>query len=51
MAVNGLPLRLAQTLAPLFMGLIFTGFGLSAVFAAGAVLALGLLAVGWFVLR
>ncbi|HBE93835.1 MAG TPA: MFS transporter [Desulfovibrio sp.] len=51
MAVNGLILRLSQTLAPLFMGLVFTGFGLSAVFSVGAGLALVLLAIAWLILR
>ncbi len=51
MAVNGLLLRLAQTLAPLALGLVFAGFGLAAVFATGAGLALALLAVAWLVLR
>ncbi|MES9995950.1 MFS transporter [Desulfovibrio aminophilus] len=51
MAVNGMLLRLGQTVAPLLMGLVFAGFGLSAVFTAAALLALGLLAVAWLALR
>ncbi|WP_449243310.1 MFS transporter [Desulfovibrio sp.] len=51
MAVNGMLLRLGQTVAPPLMGLVFAGFGLSSVFSAAALLALSLLAVAWLSLR
>lgn len=39
MSVNGMLLRVGQTIAPLMMGLIYSGFELDAVFYAGAVVA------------
>ncbi|WP_035075196.1 MFS transporter [Maridesulfovibrio zosterae] len=42
MSINGMLLRLGQTLAPLLMGLVYAGFKLDAVFYAGAVIALAM---------
>jgi len=40
MSLNGMVLRMGQTLGPLLMGLLFGLFGLTAVYIAGAVIAL-----------
>jgi MFS family permease len=40
MSVNGMILRLGQTLGPLLMGVVFAGWGISGVFYAGAACAL-----------
>ncbi len=45
MAVNGMVLRLGQTLGPLVMGIAFTVAGMSGVFVSGAVCALLMLVV------
>jgi predicted MFS family arabinose efflux permease len=45
MAVNGVVLRLGQTLGPLVMGLAFTAAGMSGVFFSGAVCTLVMLVV------
>lgn len=45
MSVNGLVLRLGQTVGPVLMALVLAGFGLSAVYFAGAVAALIMLAL------
>ncbi len=39
MSLNGMVLRLGQTLGPLFMGLVFALFGLSGVYIVGAAIA------------
>jgi MFS family permease len=39
MSMNGMILRLGQTIAPILMGLIYSGFGLNSVFYAGTVVA------------
>ncbi|WP_031480533.1 MFS transporter [Maridesulfovibrio frigidus] len=39
MAINGMLLRVGQTIAPILMGLIYAGFGLDSVFYAGVVIA------------
>ncbi len=51
MAVNGMILRLAQTIAPLVMGLVYAGFGMTAVFTACALTAALMLAVSVGVLK
>lgn len=50
MSANGMILRLAQTLGPLFTGFIFTLWGLPAVFSAASVLALLMLPVARFMI-
>ena len=40
MAVNGMVLRLGQTLGPLVMGMVFAVWGIDAAFLGGAVVAL-----------
>lgn len=40
MAINGMLLRVGQTIAPILMGLIYSGFELDAVFYAGAFVAI-----------
>lgn len=39
MAANGMTLRLSQTIAPMFMGLLYAWFGLESVYIAGAICA------------
>ncbi|OEU69435.1 MAG: MFS transporter [Desulfovibrio sp. S3730MH75] len=39
MAINGMLLRVGQTIAPILMGLIYAGFGLDSVFYAGVIIA------------
>jgi ACDE family multidrug resistance protein len=45
MSINGMVLRLGQTLGPLIMGMVFTFAGMGGVFVGGAVCALLMLAV------
>lgn len=45
LSLNGMVLRLGQTLGPLLCGVVYGGFGLPAVFASGALLAVVTLAV------
>ncbi|WP_291326094.1 MFS transporter [Desulfovibrio sp. UCD-KL4C] len=45
MSMNGMVLRAGQTIAPLLMGLVYSGFGLKAVFYAGVVVAAITLAI------
>jgi ACDE family multidrug resistance protein len=45
MSINGMVLRLGQTLGPVIMGMVFTGAGMGGVFVGGAVCALLMLAV------
>lgn len=40
MSLNGMVLRIGQTLGPIIMGLVFVAFGISGVYYAGAILAL-----------
>ncbi|WP_319542055.1 MFS transporter [uncultured Pseudodesulfovibrio sp.] len=51
MAANGLLLRLAQTIAPIFMGLIYAVFGMDAVFYGGLVCAGAILMLAIFGVR
>jgi MFS family permease len=48
MSVNGMVLRIGQTLGPIVMGLFFTIFGLQGVFITGAVLAALMLFILFF---
>ncbi|WP_320172256.1 MFS transporter [Maridesulfovibrio sp.] len=45
MSVNGMLLRVGQTIAPLMMGLVYAGMGLNAVYYAGAAVAVVIFAV------
>ncbi len=45
MSVNGMLLRAGQTIAPILMGLVYSGFSLEAVFYAGAVVAAAMLVI------
>jgi len=45
MAANGFLLRLSQTTAPIFMGLIYALFGMNAVFYAGILCAIAIFAI------
>lgn len=45
MSVNGMLLRAGQTVAPILMGLVYSGFSLEAVFYAGAVVAAVMLVI------
>ena len=45
MAANGLLLRLAQTVAPIFMGMIYALFGMDAVFYTGLLCSIAILAM------
>lgn len=51
MSVNGMLLRVGQTIAPIMMGLIYSGMGLNAVFYAGAVVAASMFAISVLYLR
>ncbi len=51
MSVNGMVLRLGQTLGPLFAGALVAGFGTGAAFVGGAVLAAGMAAVAAVAIR
>lgn len=45
MSMNGMLLRLGQTIAPIMMGLIYSGLGINAVFYSGIVFSAGILVV------
>jgi MFS family permease len=45
LSLNSMSLRLGQTLGPLIMGVVFSLFGIEAVFAFGAALALVMVAL------
>ncbi|WP_027180202.1 MFS transporter [Maridesulfovibrio bastinii] len=45
MSMNGMLLRLGQTIAPLLMGLIYSGLGINAVFYSGVVVSACIMAV------
>ncbi|MCJ2163594.1 MULTISPECIES: MFS transporter [unclassified Pseudodesulfovibrio] len=51
MAVNGLILRLAQTLAPVFMGGVYAMFGMNAVFWSGLLSAATILIIALFFIK
>ncbi|MFW5501208.1 MULTISPECIES: MFS transporter [unclassified Maridesulfovibrio] len=51
MSVNGMLLRAGQTIAPILMGLVYSGFSLQAVFYAGAVVAAAILVISTVFLR
>ena len=51
MSVNGMLLRAGQTIAPILMGLVYSGFSLEAVFYAGAIVAAAIFVVSSFYLR
>ena len=51
MSLNGMVLRLGQTIGPLLMGWVFLAFGPEAPFYAGAILGLALFAVLPFLVR
>lgn len=51
MSLNGMVLRLGQTLGPLLMGFVFTGLGLSPVFWAGAVAAVIMVIIATAMIR
>ena len=51
MSVNGMLLRAGQTIAPILMGLVYSGFSLQAVFYAGAVVAAAILVISTIFLR
>ncbi|BCS88210.1 MFS transporter [Pseudodesulfovibrio sediminis] len=51
MAANGLLLRLAQTVAPLFMGLIYAVLGMTAVFWSGFLFAVAILILAIFYIQ
>ncbi|WP_320007604.1 MFS transporter [Maridesulfovibrio sp.] len=51
MSMNGMLLRAGQTIAPLLMGLIYSGFSLDAVFYAGAFVAAAIFIVSTLFLR
>ncbi|WP_421900564.1 MFS transporter [Maridesulfovibrio sp.] len=51
MSVNGMLLRAGQTIAPILMGLVYSGFSLQAVFYAGAVVAAAILVISTMFLR
>ncbi|TIH19302.1 MFS transporter [Marinifilum sp. JC120] len=51
MSVNGMLLRAGQTIAPILMGLVYSGFNLQAVFYAGAVVAAIMLVISTMFLR
>ncbi len=45
MSMNGMLLRLGQTIAPIMMGLIYSGMGINAVFYSGVAVSAGIFAV------
>lgn len=51
MAANSMVLRLSQTVGPVLMGLVLAGFGLNAVFYAGGLTAVIMLAIMRFLVR
>ena len=51
MSLNGTVLRLGQTLGPVIMGLIFGLFGLTGVYATGAVFALFMFVLIWLMMK
>lgn len=51
MAVNGMVIRLGQTLGPIIMGAVFAAWGIEAVFLAGAVFAILLIAFSSALIR
>lgn len=51
MSMNGMLLRAGQTIAPILMGLFYSGFSLDAVFYAGAFVAAAIFVVSTMFLR
>ncbi len=51
MAVNGMALRLGQTLGPLLMGALYAGWGMDGVFYGGACTAVGMFALAIVLIR
>lgn len=51
MSVNGMLLRAGQTIAPILMGLVYSGFSLQAVFYAGAMVAAAILIISAIFLK
>lgn len=47
LSLNSMSLRLGQTLGPLMMGAVYTGWGIHAVFSFGLVLAAGMMLLLW----
>ncbi len=51
MAINGMVLRLGQTVSPILMGVVLSGLGIRAVFWAGTAVALTILLVSFWALK
>jgi MFS family permease len=51
MAVNGMILRLGQTVSPVLMGAVLSGFGIRAVFWVGAAVAMTMLLISFWALE